>query len=160
MKKSDETNVILKKFQNSDQEGYLRIAKDEGVKEFCNIFYAETLDDAEFVINMLIHGYLSFKIVERQSGKIVGAIIGDEITEHILDVSYFIAKDYRNKGYCTEAIKLFEQYVKTNTAIRALTFCIKNERDNQNKSSKSVMKKLNIPIEYLTMKSAIYAKHL
>ena len=50
MKKSDETNVILKKFQNSDQEGYLRIAKDEGVKEFCNIFYAETLDDAEFVI--------------------------------------------------------------------------------------------------------------
>lgn len=82
----------------------------------------DTLEEASDVVNSIIECY------ESEDGPFVYAVIRNEDKANIgyvqlvkieegWEIGYHIAKRYTGNGYATEAVKLFLEYLKTNTKI-------------------------------------------
>ena len=82
----------------------------------------DTLEEASDVVNSIIEYY------ESEDGPYVYAVIRNEDKANIgyvqlvkieegWEIGYHIAKRYTGNGYATEAVKLFLEYLKTNTKI-------------------------------------------
>lgn len=157
MEKLGKTSVNLKEFQESDLEEFYRIAKNKGVKKFVRIFYPEDMEEAKMILDMLrdTTNYISFKILD-EDNRIVGGIVGDKIGRGKIDVSYFIGEEYRKNGFCTQAVSLFEQYLKEKSKITTMQFYV--ARDN--KRSQNVMKRLSIKLDHKTNTGIIFEKEI
>lgn len=154
--KSELTNVKLEKFEENDTEAFYRIAKNEGTKKFVKLFYPESMEEARKIVEMFIDdsNYVAFKILD-QYGVIVGAIAGEKKGIGRMEISYFTGTRFRQMGYCTSAIKLFESYLKENTRINEIYFRIASN----NIKSKNVMRRMSIPLAYVKMYN-VYAKKI
>lgn len=157
MEELGKTSVSLKEFQESDLEEFYRIARNKGVKKFVKVFYPEDMEEARMILDMLQDNtnYISFKIVDRE-GNFVGGILGDKIGRGKIDISYFIGEDYRKNGYCTDAVSLFESYLKENSNMKFMHFYVAKE----NKKSQNVMKRLGIKLDHKTDTGIIYLKRI
>ena len=152
MRKLGQTTVELAKITESDLEEFYRIAKNEEVKQFVKILYPEDMEEAEIIIEMLTvdSNYIAYKILNEKE-KFVGVIIGEKKGKGTVEISYFIAEEYRGKGYCTQAVVRFKQLLKKQK-YKKMEFSI----DLRNKKSQNVMKRLRIPLLY-TSRLRIYA---
>ena len=157
MEELEKSNVSLKEIQKSDRDEFYRIAKDSRVKKFVGFLYPEDKTDAESILDFIIDpDYICFKIVESESGNMVGVIFGDKLSEEKIDVCFLVGKDYRKRGYCTTAINLFATYLKENTAFKEMQFYVRS----RNKNSRNVMKRLRIMPKITQKKEIIYSAML
>ena len=152
MKKLGQTTVELAKITKSDLKEFYRIAKNEEVKQFVKILYPEDMEEAEIIIEMLTvdSNYIAYKILNEKE-KFVGVIIGEKKGKGTVEISYFIAEEYRGNGYCTHAVVEFKKLLKKQK-YKKMEFPI----DLRNKKSQNVMKRLRIPLLY-TSRLRIYA---
>lgn len=140
------TNVTLEKISKKDSEEYLKIANDEGVRKFFKLAYCRNISESQDVIETLTESndYIAFKILNK-SNEFVGLIIGEKKPKKIIEISYFIGKEYRKKEYCSSAIIEFAKYMDENTDFQKFEFCISLIND----SSKRVMSHLGIRRAYI-----------
>ena len=146
MKKLDETNVKLVKIQESDLEEFYRIAKEREVEKFVKICYPEDFEEAKIILEMFTEdtNYIALKI-QNDNNEFVGIIIGEEKSREIIEISYFIGKEFRGHGYCTLAVKEFRKILK-DRGYKEVQFAIASN----NKNSQKDMKRLKIPMSYVS----------
>ena len=103
-------------WQNSLDEDNRRYVPDE-------VF--ETLEEAEGVIDFIIESYKSeegpyiYAVIRKEDEANIGYVQLVKIDEGY-EVGYHIAKKYTGKGYATEAVKLFIEYLKDNTDLKEI----------------------------------------
>ena len=136
-------NVVLETVQPCDDaEEFFYIAQEGGVREYVGFMYPTSLEKAREILEFLCDmRFECSKIVEEDTGDMVGIIFGDPLTSTILDVSYFIGDEYRCMGYCSSAVRQFEEYLREETCYTTMRFFVRED----NAESQGVMNKLGIP---------------
>ena len=142
MEELERTNVVLERIhEDDDLEEFYQIAQDSGVREYVGFMCPTDLMQAREILDFLADPKLiCFKIVEVGTYKMVGIILGDPLNSTMVDISYFVGADYRGQGYCSSAVKQFEEYLKEDTCFKFMRFFVKED----NEESQSVMSRLGI----------------
>ena len=101
-------------WQNSLDEDNRKYVPDEVFK---------TLEEAKGVIDFIIESYKSkegpfiYAVIRKEDNANIGYVQLVKIDEGY-EIGYHIAKKYTGKGYATEAVKLFLEYLKDNTDLK------------------------------------------
>lgn len=142
MEKLERTSVVLETIhEDDDVEEFYQIAQDEGVMEYVGFMYPTDLMHAQEILDFLSDPeFICFKIIEVDTGDMVGIILGEPLTSTIIDISYFIGADYRGQGYCSSAVQQIEEYLKEDTCFTMMRFFVRDD----NERSQNVMSRLGI----------------
>ena len=150
--------VALRGITVEDKEAVFEtIFHNEKVLQY---YVAPYLEDMQrFDLEKLLAGYRRNKlmvlaIVEKSSGKVIGMINQCNqlnIYMHYVEVGYAIAPEYWNKGYTTEALKLFINYCFEKGIYKVYACCIK-----ENTASARVMEKAGMKYEFTSLRSMYY----
>lgn len=134
--------LTLRKLHDSDREELFLIFNDIAVDEYISGFYCETLEDLDFLLESTFDFKREFCFIveDSVSKKIVGFIHSRVFIEYIAHTSYITRADERGKGYMSEALKAYINYMYKNNLASTIHFTIRND----NIPSIKVMGKLNI----------------
>ena len=103
--------LILRPFSLCDAKEYFKIISDKDIVKYVPYSSALKLETTYEHLETYVEG--DFRrdfyvcICLKETNQIIGAIIAVSLSEVLLDVSYFIGAEFRNKGYCTEAMMAF-----------------------------------------------------
>ena len=135
------SQLLLRPFTMMDVQDYFNITRDELVRKYTPGIYTVSLLETEFFFKMcytkqdFLHDFY-IGIEEKKEKKLIGGII---VTQNqyseIFDCSYFISKNYRQKGYMLEAL---ESFLKNFPITGSLLF----EINNSNLASLNLIKKI------------------
>lgn len=122
------------------------IFQDEKAKKFFKLGYSESLEETQDFLTQISNEsiYTSREICD-EKGRIIGIIFAERSTKRFADISFFIGKKYRKKGYCIQALIMFEQELVNNTKIKIIRFIIANN----NPDSKKVMRAFKLKPSYI-----------
>ncbi len=149
--------LSLTPFKLEDLRDYFPIISDDDVKRYVPYASAYTLDTARKHLLVYEKGdfvndfYIAIRL--KKSSKIIGSIIAVRISQNALDISYLIDKEYRCKGYLTEAFTGFINYLNSKSINCYLLLSIEND----NTASTIVAKKYNSFIFQELYNSKVYA---
>lgn len=110
--------LILRPFKNTDIDELFEIIQEEEIRKFLPGIYTDSKEElmktlevyanADFVNDI----YLS--ITEKETGKVIGALVLVRVHSTSMEISYFIRKDKREMGLMFEAIRAFvDWYAKS-----------------------------------------------
>lgn len=147
-------NLTLRRFYVDDAEELFSITSCEEIAKYVPGAYTRNIDEAYALTEVYSKGdeERDFYVAILKNRKLIGAIVACELlVPNVLDVSYFVAKEYQNRGIITEAMKLFIKALRSRKDIKitALEFVIKQS----NRSSIAVAKKIGGKIETQNPKS-------
>ena len=100
-------------------------SQDEDNRRFVPDEVFDSLDETKEVVDYIIASYDSvdgpfiYAVIRKKDNANIGNVQLVKIEEG-WEIGYHIAKRYTGHGYATEAVKLFLDYVKTNTDIKQL----------------------------------------
>ncbi len=122
-------DIYLREFRISDVDEFFNIAHDHQVKAFVPYAYTRFKQNAKKLIdNYVTYDFVNdfyFAIIHAESHKLVGAILSYRLAaSKIIEVEYFIGKDYRVHGYMNKALKIFISYMANSTDYEALKFVV------------------------------------
>ena len=112
--------LILRPFKMEDVEEFFLISSDKEVQKYLFSYsIKKSIDD----FKKLVYEYslcdfttnFYFAICDKSTNKIMGALIINRTTFTVLDVSYFIGKDFRNNGYMKEALIGFKDFLSNSS---------------------------------------------
>ena len=140
--------IIITKFDLSMAESVHRNSLDEDNRRFVPDEVFETVEDARETIEFLMSAY------ESEEGPFVYPILlknGTNIgyvqlvpIEEGFEVGYHIRKEYTKKGYATEALKAFLEYMMPQKSIdEVYGICV-----SENAASKKVLEKCGFQKEF------------
>lgn len=105
--------LLLRSFRISDAEAYYQLTLDDEIQKYvahaCAPTFEETLQNIKFSYSQgdFVHDYYLL-LEEKQTHKLVGAIIATQIgTQTLLETHILTHRNYRNKGYMSEALNIF-----------------------------------------------------
>lgn len=125
--------LLLRNFTLEDAEAYFQMTQDDDIKRYLPYTCTNSLDGALSLIKIFyMHGDFvrDFYLVleEKSTHEFIGAIIATTSRNFsTIDMCLMIQKDYRNRGYMTEALNTFFTTLPAGTL---LSFVI--EKDNEN----------------------------
>ncbi|MCB2298154.1 GNAT family N-acetyltransferase [Clostridium tagluense] len=64
-----------------------------------------------YKLNNPMEGILFYAVIEKESGKIIGNVGIHDFKESEVGVAYFVNEDYKCRGYITEAMQAFVEYI-------------------------------------------------
>lgn len=149
--------LVLRQPQKSDKDLLFSLLNDTKVQEFLTHIYCENTSDIdEFIYLSHLSDFkndYTFILESIDSKEIIGLIEAYVTSDKILSVSYAIKESARGNGFICEALKAFIIYIfLRNLNILCIEFSIRND----NIASKSIMKKLNIPLYQIMRKYNSY----
>lgn len=136
----------LRHFCDEDKKWYCKIVQDSEFKKRLPGLEAEDDTEANSHVELFKKGdFINdfYYVIEDKNGNILGIIVAVRITDKTLDVSYFLFKQYRHKGYMSEAMRYFIKQVKAE--IENYYFRMVIDRDNI--SSLNVVSRLGARVE-------------
>lgn len=116
----------LRCFKLSDAEEYYSITQDEAIQNYLSEDCADTLINTQKIIEKIMFSpdsdfciyEKSFVIEDKATNKMIGALLADESGTFLsLDMHLMVAKEYRRKGYMTEALKGFIESMPKGTLL-------------------------------------------
>ena len=128
--------LIIDKIQASDKESYfLNISHDRKVLEtfICN--YAETLEEFDFSTYPGRQDLFAIRL--KENGKLIGIILYFDEKEGTCEIGYGIGSAYWNRGFATEAVGRFLEYLLYEKGFRTVYASFFMEND----ASRRVMEK-------------------
>lgn len=140
--------LIITRFDLSMAEAVHKNSLDEDNRRFVPDEVFETVEEARETIDFLISCYESGEgplvyPVLLQDGTNIGYVQLVPIAEGA-EVGYHIAKEFTGKGYATEALKVFVDYVKAEKGLEKIYgICV-----SENVASKRVLEKCGFKKEY------------
>ena len=126
-----------------------RNSLDDNNRTFVPDEVFETLEEASDVVNIIIKSYESedgpfvYAVIRKEDHANMGYVQLVKIEEG-WEIGYHIAKLYTGKGYATEAVKLFLDYLKENTEIKE----VYGIALSVNKASRRVLEKSGFELIY------------
>lgn len=123
---------ILRNFTCEDALPYYKIAHDEAVAKYVGNAYPFNLDEAlelvETYSELMGNGKDFYFAITNKDKKIIGVIIAVQPINGSLDVSAFVAKEYRRTGIMTTSMKAFISWLRhKHPEITTLHFLVKKE---------------------------------
>ena len=143
--------LILRKVELEDAENLTTLLNDKDVQEFlAGIPENYTVEMAvDYITNKLQkkyneEDYYDWAVVEKESNKLIGriSIFKQDDYRMMVDLVWYIHKDYRGKGYITEAVKEIVKFLQRVGYKRIEAFA-----DIKNTASKRVMEKCQMEFE-------------
>ena len=110
------SRLILRPFKCSDAERYFEMTRDTEILKYvsyaCPDSVQNALDDIEKYYSKgdWVHDFYII-LEQKESHEIVGALIITEDLSGRLDTCLIVAEEHRRKGYITEAITAFREYL-------------------------------------------------
>ena len=102
--------LIINRLKEDDKVDYFNnISHDKKVLETFICGYQETLDDFDF--SKYLNKDSIFAIRLKDSGRLIGILTKYLVNGKEIEIGYGIGSSYWNKGYTTEAVKMFNKYL-------------------------------------------------
>lgn len=130
--KTKTERLILRAFESSDVNWYFEMVSREEFKKRLPGLAVETKEQAESDLAILRAGDFKndfYYVIENKIGNVLGVIIAVKITSSVLDVSYFLDKSHRRKGYMREALKAFMSKAHEENPVYRFRMIV--EKDNE-----------------------------
>ena len=135
--------LCLRPFTEEDVDAYYAIASDLEVERYLKFAFPRSKEQCrEMVEDYVSYDFLNnfgFLICKKDTGDLVGALIAFRLYNSVIEVIYFIGKDYRGNHYAAEALQEFIQYLAESTKYSHLFFYV--ERSNE--ASRKVLSQLS-----------------
>ena len=144
---SNETLAI----REMDRSMYYDVWKnslDSDNRKYCPDEVFETLEEAADVVNQIIENYQSengpfvYSIIRNQDKSVIGFVQLTKFEDKWL-IGYHIAKRFSSKGYATNALLLFMDYIRENMNIKNLHAKV----SSLNKASVRVLEKCGFSLD-------------
>lgn len=125
----------IREWQNTDMNTYFDLCHEKEVREYFDTLYCRNIKEVKVLFkNRKKKKFYNFLIEVNQN--VVGVVVGNA-QKNSIEVSYFIGKEFRRKGYCVKAIALLKEAFK-DTQYKSLHFKI----SKYNANSLKVMEKI------------------
>lgn len=117
--------VNLRRFNKNDAISYLKIADEE--RSYFPFGFCDDLQEAEDVIDTYMHSREidAYAIIEEDI--LIGVIYAEtyqHIEKYTVEISYFIGKEFRKRGYVIEALKEIERILIENSQVQKVILAI------------------------------------
>lgn len=134
--------LILREPKSSDKEELFYLLNDKDTKKYVALFDFEDIDDLDFLLSVPVDYENDFFYIIQNNKKeeIIGMIYAYISIGYVANVIYATKSDQRKKGFMSEAIKAFINYLYNKKDINYVCFTI----HISNTASQKVMEKLNI----------------
>ena len=143
--------LIINRLKEDDKVDYFNnISHDKKVLETFICGYQETLDDFDF--SKYLNKDSIFAIRLKDSGRLIGILTKYLVNGKEIEIGYGISSSYWNKGYTTEAVKMFNKYLFEEENFETVfASCFTN-----NPSSKRVMEKVGMTYSHTNLNELEY----
>lgn len=147
--------LLLNAVEERDKEDYFHnISHDKKVLETFICRYVETLEEFDFSSYLTAYRENNrlFAIRLKETGRLIGILISFDETEDACEIGYALGSDYWGRGYATEAVGRFLEYLFTErgfTTVYASFF-------TGNDASRRVMEKCGMTYHHFTEKELTY----
>ena len=102
--------LIIDQIRDTDKEDYfLNISHDKKVLETFICRYAETMEEFDFSSYPGRQDLFAIRL--KESGRLIGIILYFDETEDSCEIGYGIGSGYWNRGYTTEAVRRFLEFL-------------------------------------------------
>ncbi len=102
--------LILDRIRDSDKADYFaNVSHDRKVLETFVCRYAETPEDLD--LSPYLQSRTMFAIRRKETGRLIGIILYFDDTGESCEIGYGIGSPWWNRGYVTEAVKRFLEYL-------------------------------------------------
>ena len=102
--------LIIDRIKESDKKDYFdNISHDRKVLETFICKYAQTPDELDIAPYTVLDSMFAIRL--KESGKLIGIILYFDEKEGSCEIGYGIGSGYWNRGYVTEAVKRFLEYL-------------------------------------------------
>lgn len=117
--------VNLRRFNKNDTISYLKIADEK--RSYFPFGFCDDLQEAEYVIDTYMYSKEidAYAIIER--GILIGVIYAEtylNIEKNTVEISYFIGKEFRKRGYAIDALKEIERILIKNSQVKKVILAI------------------------------------
>lgn len=137
------SRLVLETVREGDGKALFPVLSDEKANTFLPWFTLKTPSEAEAFVRerFLKQGLLAWKVVERESGEVVGYV--DYGLDGARDLGYGFRSEVWGRGYATEACRAVVGHARE-TGVPFLTAT----HDRENPASGAVMRKLGMEYQY------------
>lgn len=142
-------NLILKPWEIEDKEELYNLAKDPDVGPHAGWKPHESIEESEEIIKTIFNEAISWKIILRETGEIVGCVglENDKYRPEIKskELGYWVGKKFWKRGIVTEASKAVISYAMSKEGLDLEIIAIVTGPEN--KRSQRVIEKLGFTYE-------------
>ena len=143
--------LVIDRVRETDKEDYfLNISHDKKVLETFICRYAETVDDLDIAPHLTNEKLFAIRL--KETGRLIGIILYFDDTEDSCEIGYGIGSAYWNRGYVTEAVKRFLEYLFDEKGFK--TVCASYFTGND--ASRRVMEKCGMTYSRFSEKELTY----
>ena len=143
--------LIIDPFRESDREDYfLNISHDKQVLKTFVCRYAETLEAFDFAPVLAKDSYFAIRL--KQTGRMIGIILYCDETADACEIGYGLGSGYWGRGYATEAVRRFLEYLFREKGLRTVYASFFPE----NTASRHVMEKCGMIYDRFSEKELTY----
>ena len=143
--------LILDSIQESDKEDYfINISHDKKVLDTFICRYADTLEDFDF---SAYPGRIDlFAVRLKETGRLIGIVDFFNEKEGACEIGYGIGSRYWNRGYTTEAVGRFLEFLFTEKGMQTVYASFFTGND----ASRRVMEKCGMRYDHISEKELTY----
>lgn len=143
--------LILDRIRETDRQDYFEnISHDRKVLETFICRYAETPEEVD--ISSYVTNESMFAVRLKESGKLIGIILSFDEKDGACEIGYGIGSAYWNRGYVTEAVRRFLEYLFEECGMQSVCASFFPE----NEASRRVMVKCDMHFDRLSEKELEY----
>ena len=143
--------LILDSVKESDKEDYfINISHDKKVLETFICRYADTLEEFDFSAYPGRRDL--FAIRRKETGRLIGIILYSDEKEDSCEIGYGIGSGFWNRGYATEAVARFLEYLFREKRMRTVYASFFTGND----ASRRVMEKCGMAFDHFSEKELTY----
>ena len=143
--------LILDPVKESDKEDYfINISHDKKVLETFICRYADTLEEFDFSAYPGRRDL--FAIRRKETGRLIGIILYSDEKEDSCEIGYGIGSGFWNRGYATEAVARFLEYLFREREMRTVYASFFTGND----ASRRVMEKCGMTYDHFSEKELTY----
>ena len=143
--------LILDPIKGSDKEDYfINISHDKKVLETFICRYAETMEEFDFSSYPGRQDLFAIRL--KETGRLIGIVTFFDEKDGSCEIGYGIGSGYWNRGYATEAVRRFLEYLFREKGLH--TVCASFFTGND--ASRRVMEKCGMRCSHFVEKELIY----
>ena len=143
--------LIIDQIREGDKEDYfITISHDKKVLETFICRYADTLEEFDF--SSYPGREELFAIRLKETGRLIGIILYFDVKEGSCEIGYGIGSEFWNRGYVTEAVQCFLEYLFQEKGMSTVyaSFFVGND------ASRRVMEKCGMIYDHFSEKELNY----
>ena len=143
--------MIIDPIRETDQEDYfLNISHDKKVLESFICRYAETLEEFDFSAYPGRRDLLAIRL--KETGRLIGILSLFDERDGACEIGYGIGSRFWNRGYATEAVRRFLEYLFREKGMRRVYASFFTGND----ASRRVMEKCGMTFDHFSEKELTY----